>query len=172
MKKLLTTLAGLSLTAVSFAGPSPDQVEITDLAVGGPGCPQGTTDFLITSTTPGGPADFFEVVFDSFLVEKGPGVSRTQKRKHCTIAAQVHFPQGYSFSLMEVHYEGWAELPIGSRGILKSEYFFPFYSNRVSIRKDLQAPFPEAVDNQTYFFPEYSAIEIDSSNKSYTYLSG
>jgi hypothetical protein len=90
---------------------------------------------------PGGPADFFEVIFDAFQVQKGPGVSVRSLRKDCTIAADLFIPNGYRFTLTQVHYEGYANIPRSSTGILKTEYFFPFFSNRVGTSKVLTGPF-------------------------------
>ncbi len=121
--------------------PKPEDIIIKNVTAGGPGCPQGSYSVLLTSSVPGGPADFFEVVFDSFSVEKGPSVLASEGRKHCTVVAELFVPQGFRFAIADVHYEGYASIPKGSTGIMKTEYFFPFFSNRVSATKNIPGEF-------------------------------
>lgn len=122
-------------------GPKPEDIKILDVIAGGPGCPQGTYSVLISSSVPGGPADLFEIIYDGFEVQKGPNVPFSEGRKFCNVAVDLLIPNGFRFSLASVHYEGYASIPYRSAGQLKTEYFFPFFSNRVSTAKTLNGPF-------------------------------
>ncbi len=121
--------------------PTPENISIKSITAGGSGCPQGSYTVLVTSSVPGGPADFFEVVYDKFSIEKGPGLSLSDSRKFCTLLVDMVIPQGFRFSLVDVHYEGFASIPAGSAGSMKVEYFFPHFSERSSTSKSLPGPF-------------------------------
>ena len=153
MKTLSIASAAFALFATSnaVAGPAgggkcaPNhngkKVCFLDIAAGGPGCPQGSYSTLLTATKPGGPIDFFEVIYDDFSVEKYEGSRAKEARKHCTVAVDMFIPQGWQFSLVDVHYEGFADIQRGSMGTLNTSYFFPQHSNRVSTSKRLRGPF-------------------------------
>ena len=147
-KSIFGTALSLLLAGSIYSAPSPDEIEILDLMVRGSGCPAGTTGVMFTSTTPGGPADFFEVIFDEFAVEKGPGVGLTEKRKFCSIVLSLSFPQGFTFSMADVHFEGYAEIGEDSVGELKTEYYFPFHSEKEIRSKTLNGPFEDDFSQQ------------------------
>jgi len=148
MRRLFLFMAAAAFGALlmpqhpAFAAPPrPGDVFIRNVRVGGPGCPQGTTSVLVTSTVPGGPADLFEVIYDNFEVSQGPHIALAEARKFCNIVVDLYFPQGYRFTLTQVHFEGYADLARGATGKLETEYFFPFFSNRVSTSKVIRGPY-------------------------------
>jgi len=141
MKKLALLAASL-FSAVTFADPSPNDIYIKDVIAGGPGCPQGTYSAMWTSTNPDSEAaNFFEVIYDGFFVQKGAGISITESRKQCTVAVNMNVPNGWQFSIMEVHYDGFADIPVRNMGILQTEYHFPHFSNRVTTTKNIMGPY-------------------------------
>ena len=146
--KLFNLKAILFLLAMPAYGQAPDedQISIRDVMVRGSGCPGGTAGVMFTSTIPGGPVDFLEVIFDEFWVEKGPGIPRGEKRKFCTIALNLKFPEGFSFAMADVHFEGFAEIPEDSTGSLKTEYYFPHFTDKVGTTKKIDGPFEDDFD--------------------------
>lgn len=145
---LFPALLAASLLAPAVAraqfipGPSCDQISIRNIVAMGDGCPAGTASTLITSTRPGClNADFLEVVFSQFKVEKGPMIPLSESRKQCTVIIDLLIPQGFRYTLFDVHYEGFGNIPRGSSGSLRSEYFFPFIPGRPTSTKTLSGPF-------------------------------
>lgn len=123
------------------AVPNAKDVRIEHVTATGPGCPRGTGSVVIASTVPDGPADFFEVIFDAFEVQKGPGLPAAARKKHCIIDVALRVPRGFRFSLADVYYDGYASLPLGTTGILSSEYMFPSSSHRMLTSRELNGPF-------------------------------
>lgn len=128
MKLFVTSLLGLALAGTAVAqGPGRGEVEIKDATVNGSGCPVGTATVIVTNSKPSGPVDYFQVTFDDFIVEK-PG----KARKFCNVALDLKFPQGWSYSVMDIETDGYAEIQKGVRGKLKMEYAFRGTSARAS----------------------------------------
>lgn len=119
MKLILATLAALSFaaTAAAQSGPGKHEVGIEDVIVNGSGCPIGSVEAMLTNSTPGGPYDYFQVVFDDFIVEK-PG----KARKFCNVLLNIKYPEGWSYSVNDVQTDGYANLADGVRGTIKISY--------------------------------------------------
>ena len=66
----------------------------------------------------------FTLLFDEYVVEAGPGVSRREGRKACQINVDMQFPQGWSYSIMDVDYRGYVSLDRGVTGVAQSDYYF------------------------------------------------
>lgn len=110
MKKLTTLIAGtlLVITAQSsMAKPSNNTVHFKAPAIGGNGCPGGTSDFAIT---PDGAT--LSILFDNYIADPG--------NKSCNLAIPVHIPNGFQVSHMTADFRGFVE---GSAE-LRRTYFF------------------------------------------------
>lgn len=138
----LIALAPLTMTtAASAQAPHPDEVEIKDVTVNGSGCPIGTATVLLTNSKPNGPADYFQVTYDNFIVERGDDLAPKDSRKFCNLALDVKFPQGWAFTIFKMEMDGYAEIAKGARGEVKTEYFFPHVSRKKRHRKKVRGPF-------------------------------
>jgi hypothetical protein len=120
MKKLSTIIAtallALTVSQPGAATPSDNSVYFKAPAIGGSGCPSGTTDFAIT---PDGTT--LSILFDSYSAEPG--------NKSCNIAVPVHIPNGFQVSTMTADFRGFVE----GRAELRRSYFFA--GDRTSPRK-------------------------------------
>jgi hypothetical protein len=117
---LTSTLFMSSLSLTSFAaGPNPSEVYVNHITYGGTGCPDGSVAQDIS-----GDAKAFTVIFDKYLVEVGPGVPRENNRKFCQLTVDLHIPEGWSYTLFDVTYSGFASLDSGTSGIGNSTYYF------------------------------------------------
>jgi hypothetical protein len=111
-------LAGISLAAYAD-GPNPDEVYVNNIVHGGTGCPNGTVASDISED-----AKAFTLLFDNFVAEAGPGLPRSASRKFCQLTVNLHVPQGWSYTLFDVTYSGFASLDAGTTGTEKSTYYF------------------------------------------------
>lgn len=86
---------------------------------GGTACPQGTVSATVS---PDG--NEVSILFDQYVAEAGGATGKSLDRKSCNIAIPVLVPQGYSVSIFQVDYRGFAAIPRGGRGQFNVEYFF------------------------------------------------
>ena len=117
------------------------QVQITGFAHGGSGCPQGTVGSLI-SGPPGGLPNTLTLLFDAFEASQGSGVAARLRQVNCNIAINLLVPQGFSFSLFEAEYRGYADLPSGLRGVQTTTYAFQF-SNSATFETEIRGPYED-----------------------------
>lgn len=116
MKKFLLAL-GLIVGASSAHAQNGLQLGLPEH--GGTACPQGTVSATVS---PDG--NEVSILFDQYVAEAGAGSGKSLDRKSCNIAIPVHVPQGYSVSIFQVDYRGFAAIPSGGRGQFNVEYFF------------------------------------------------
>ncbi|MCX6128190.1 MAG: DUF4360 domain-containing protein [Proteobacteria bacterium] len=128
--------AGLGFSALLNANPNINEVQIKSIQANGNGCPVGSTTKLLVDTDGSGSADFFQITYSAFSVTR-PGIPA----KNCIVEAVLGIPQGWSYSLVDVQYEGYAEIDSKHVGRIQTNYNFPFFSNTVSTSKDLVGSF-------------------------------
>lgn len=140
---------GLTLALAALAGgaygqaPDKKDVKIYGFIGGGTGCPgdRESSARIITNSLPGSKgADYFQVVYDAFIVRFGPGVPRRERRKNCNFTFNVDYPKGYKFRFQSLQFEGYAELDEGVNGQFDSELRAPF-GDTVGFRTFLIGPF-------------------------------
>jgi hypothetical protein len=117
------------------AGPNPSQVRIAGISYAGSGCPAGS---VAESMSPDAKA--FTLLFDSYIAEAGPGVSLANGRKNCQIAVDLRFPQGWSYTIFDVDYRGYAQLERGTTGTQKTTYYFQGGSSQASLQTNYAGP--------------------------------
>jgi hypothetical protein len=69
-------------------------------------------------------ADGFVFSFDRFVATVGPSVEVAEKRKFCTLTVELDFPEGFSFSVADVDFRGFADLGAGIVGTQRASYYF------------------------------------------------
>jgi hypothetical protein len=117
------------------------QVQINGFISGGSGCPRGTSvSGRISATKPGALPDTLILSFAPFRAVQGPGIASIERRKNCNITIDLAVPQGFSFSLVDAEYQGFANLPRGVKGVQSTTYSFPF-SNSATFATVLNGPF-------------------------------
>lgn len=107
----LVALAGLTAHA--------DTIRLGIPAYGGTGCPAGTASAVLSPDQ-----KTLSVLFDQYQAEAGGVTGRTLDRKACNLAIPVHVPQGFSISVFQIDYRGFAALPPAGRARFNVEYFF------------------------------------------------
>jgi hypothetical protein len=111
-------VSGMSASALAD-GPNPNEVTINNIVYGGTGCVQGSVAGDISTD-----AKAFTLLFDSYLVEAGPGIPRGNSRKFCQLTVNLQVPQGWSYTIFDVTYAGFANLDAGTSGTERSSYYF------------------------------------------------
>lgn len=107
----------LILLAFAFSEVHADDLRLGTPVYGGNGCPAGSAAITLTEDQKA-----LSILFDQYMSQAGGGVSLD--RKSCNLAIPVHVPQGYSVSIYEVDYRGFASVPRGGQGRFNVEYFF------------------------------------------------
>jgi hypothetical protein len=132
----------IAMTATLVAGTAladaPSYVEIDQISYGGTGCPQGSVSENISDDNLA-----FTLLFDEYVAEIGPGVSRREARKACQITLDLKFPQGWSFTIFEADYRGYASLDRKVTGEQKSSYYFQGQRGSVSLKTKFRGEIDE-----------------------------
>lgn len=90
--RFLSTLLFSSLAAavpLEAVAPEPGAVRIVSVSAIGSGCPAGHAFATVDST-----GTIFDVAFDQYVVEVGPGSTASDARKNCRVSLNIDFPQG------------------------------------------------------------------------------
>ncbi|MCB0405599.1 MAG: DUF4360 domain-containing protein [Bdellovibrionales bacterium] len=119
-------------------GPDPSTVSIKSIAYAGTGCPAGTVSESLAPD-----AKAFTLLFDSYVVEAGPGVPLRESRKNCQLAVDLRFPQGWSFTIVDVDYRGYASIDRGATGTQKTNYYFQGQRVGPSLQTTMRGPFDD-----------------------------
>lgn len=117
-------------------GPNPNQVQIQKIIYAGSGCPAGTVSELLAPD-----AKAFTLLFDSYVAEAGPEIPLSRSRVNCQIAVDLRFPQGWSYTLFDVDYRGYANLQSGTTGLQKTTYYFQGQRSAPSMQSLFRGPF-------------------------------
>jgi hypothetical protein len=135
---LTTTCVSLLFSAVSgLAGAreAPDEVYIRNLVYAGSGCPAGSVAENVAADK-----QAFTLMFDTFIAEAGPGVPLRESRKNCQILVDLVFPQGWSYTIVEIDHRGFANLGAGATASQKAAYYFQGEAQTVSLETKLRGP--------------------------------
>ncbi|KAK6519191.1 hypothetical protein TWF281_003880 [Arthrobotrys megalospora] len=132
-----------STTTSSSAKPSytiPPGVDLSAIYVngityGGTGCPQGSVGIYISADR-----KTFTLIFDKYVASIGQGVPITESRKNCQLNIDIHYPQGFQYSIFSMDYRGYAYLENGVTATQSATYYFSGYSEQVSKASNLIGP--------------------------------
>ncbi|CAG8975724.1 hypothetical protein HYALB_00009131 [Hymenoscyphus albidus] len=141
----ITPLALLTLASAALAAPRvetrqtttppPHQVTVSGITTSGSGCPQGSVgQFLSADRT------VFTLIFDSYIAQIGPGIAAAESRKFCQINLNLHYPQGFQYSIMKTLYRGFANLDKGVTGSQEATYYFSGQPTQVSTKSTFTGP--------------------------------
>ncbi len=125
----------ISVGGGSALGPDPSQVKIQSIAYAGSGCPAGSVSESVAPD-----AKAFTLLFDSYVAEAGPGVLLKEGRKNCQIAVDLRFPQGWSYTIVDVDYRGYVQLDRGTTGLQKTNYYFQGQSSGPALQSTFSGP--------------------------------
>lgn len=136
-----TYLARLAGTLLMLAGASqaladqPGYAHVRSISYAGSGCPAHS---VAQNVSPDLRA--FTLLFDDFVAEVGPGIPLSQGRKNCQILVDLDFPSGWSFSILDVDYRGYANLDSGVTGLQQSAYYFTGQGNTGRLSTTFSGP--------------------------------
>jgi len=114
--------------------PSLKDIKIISSHQEGSGCLKENTSTMITSSVPQGPADFLEIIYDDFILEKTPAFLQDTAQKECTVKVDLEIPSGWQFSFLNVQHIGFAHIAPSSIGSFYNAYTFPSSSHVESAR--------------------------------------
>lgn len=107
-------------TASAAILPPAKEVAVSRVSSSGSGCPANSLSF---STSPD--RTTLTVGFDKFRVYLGPGVSPRDRSKECEVRIDVSYPRGYTFSVIETTYHGFAAFDNAVTAVFNTTYSFP-----------------------------------------------
>ncbi|KAF4629531.1 hypothetical protein G7Y89_g8617 [Cudoniella acicularis] len=115
--------------------PPADQVTISGITTSGTGCPQGSVGQFLSADR-----ETFTLIFDSYQAQIGPGTVPTDARKFCQINLNLHYPQGFQYSIMKTIFRGYASLQKGVSGTQQATYYFSGESAQCSTKSTFTGP--------------------------------
>lgn len=117
------------------SAPNPREVYIKSISYAGTGCPAGTVANMLADD-----AKAFTLLFDSYVAEGGPGIPLSAGRKNCQIAVDMRFPSGWSFTIVDVDYRGYANIDRGALGTQKTTYYFAGQTKTAALESNFRGP--------------------------------
>lgn len=162
LSKSLMALAVTIVSASALAQSAPPFLTIGNpnlpnngIIAGGDGCPQGTYSFTQTTdlTT-------LTIIYDAFQVTASglnPQRQPNKANKFCQLTIPMGIPAGWSFSILDVNYSGFASVPEGGAFRVMPSYSF---SGQAPV---MPRPFvqPGPFDN-SFFYPTQVGVIASS----------
>jgi uncharacterized protein DUF4360 len=99
--------------------PPTEKITLDVQTVNGSGCPAGTAHTYPSADNTG-----FRIYYDDFEATTGPGSAAGSFRQACQVNVNVHIPQGYTFAVARSDYNGRANLPAGTKALVRSNYYY------------------------------------------------
>lgn len=141
VRRLAPLLVGTVFGTATAQSPNVPMVDITSYKVSGSHCRLGTdtekgnTTIIVKNSVPGGKRDYFQLAFDSFILQ--PGQYGNPKKVaglygDCLVDMKISLPHGYQISYLTYEMDGEMEIgqfddPTGSRGEETAEIATAFY---------------------------------------------
>jgi len=124
------------IESVQSDNPPSDQVRINGVSANGSGCPSGsvTANFNPDRT-------ILSLLFQKYEATIGPGAKdRRDPRKQCTVILNMHYPEGFQYSVGTFITRGYADIDAGITGEVVSNYYFAGYAQDVQSKVTVQGP--------------------------------
>jgi hypothetical protein len=99
--------------------PNPNDVFIRGFTYAGSGCPAGSVANATDATK-----QVLTLLYDDYVAQIGPGTAPSDTRKNCAINLDIHYPNGWQYSLFSVDYRGFVGLDKGVTGQQVATYYF------------------------------------------------
>ncbi|MGP4110079.1 DUF4360 domain-containing protein [Streptomyces sp. 4N509B] len=112
-------------------------------SVNGSGCPAGSAR---VAATPDGRS--INVLYSEYLVWAGQGSDVTEQRKNCFLSIDVDVPDGYTYAITGLQYQGFAELAQGATGLQQAQYYFQGQSRTTTVTHDFSGPYDGSLDRR------------------------
>ena len=119
--KVATLILGtILISGLAYAHSEvPDNVKIESLIYAGTGCPAGTVAESLADDN-----QAFTLIFDDFVAEVGPFVSRRESRKFCQMNLALSYTPGWSFAVIELDTRGYVGLDKKVKATEKTSFYF------------------------------------------------
>jgi hypothetical protein len=101
------------------AGPPSDDITIQKVTTSGSGCPKKTVSVSISDDR-----TVVTLGFDEFQTQTGRGFRDSDRDKTCIIRITLHYPNGFSFAVLDATFHGFAQLDSGVNGSFSSTFSF------------------------------------------------
>jgi len=116
--------------------PPSDQVRINGVSANGSGCPSGSVTANFNSDR-----TILSLLFQKYEATIGPqSKDRRDARKACTVILNMHYPEGFQYSVGTFTTRGYADIDQGITGEVVSSYYFAGYAQDVSAKVTVQGP--------------------------------
>jgi uncharacterized protein DUF4360 len=141
MLRTITTaamLATLAIPAPALAAPSappPGVMTVKVVGANGSGCPAGSFTIL-----PSEDNTAFTIIYSEYTAQVGPDIVVAEKRKNCQLALDIRVPGGFTYTIAQVDYRGYAQLAPGSNGVQAAGYYFAGTPQTARSRHDFKGP--------------------------------
>lgn len=138
---LLLTSSTLGLAAPALhaeprdAKPDPNEVYINAFTYAGSGCPAGSVANATDAAK-----DVLTLLFSDYVAQIGPGTMPADHRKNCQVNLDVHYPQGWQFSIFSVDYRGFMDMDQNVTGHQVATYYFSGLAPTITASSVLNGP--------------------------------
>lgn len=126
--------------------PKVNQVNIKNIKVNGTGCPINSTTEILANKDKNAPFNYFQVTYDEFVVTRGPDTKPSDSRKFCNIVLDLHYPDGWQYTMVDLQTSGYAEIAKGAKGTLKGDYQFRHTKLIKTVLTEFQEGFVDEYD--------------------------
>jgi hypothetical protein len=107
-------------------------ITINSVSTSGSGCPSGTVSVSISTDR-----TVVTLGFDDFHLAVGVSFTPQDADKNCQILLSLAYPPGYTYSVLETTYHGFAQLDAGVTGTIEAEYTFADDRGRAIVFGDI-----------------------------------
>ena len=131
-------LAALAVPAPALgapSGPPPGAMTVKVVGANGSGCPANSFTVL-----PSEDNTAFTLIYSEYTAQVGPDIVGAERRKNCQIALDIRVPGGFTYTIAQVDYRGYAQLARGSSGVQAAGYYFAGNPQTARSRHDLKGP--------------------------------
>eukprot|EP00244_Chara_vulgaris_P009164 TRINITY_DN381_c0_g2_i4.p2 TRINITY_DN381_c0_g2~~TRINITY_DN381_c0_g2_i4.p2 ORF type:complete len:207 (+),score=33.05 TRINITY_DN381_c0_g2_i4:172-792(+) len=128
---------GILHMAISGGAVSPPRGSVSIVGTPtffGDGCPAGSAVAVVSPD-----AQTVTVIFSKYSAFT-PG-ALSNRRRSCTVTADIKFPSGFTYSLATVTFRGFAQLESGVVGTLAASYYYSGVTGTISTLRTLPAKF-------------------------------
>ena len=113
----LVLLAGSPLATSAIVLSDPINATLTTVSMQGTGCPTNTIGVQLSND-----GAVIILSFDAFQMYYGPAYPPTQQSKNCILNLGLNYTPGYTFSVMDATYRGYADLDLNLNAAITSSY--------------------------------------------------
>lgn len=123
---ILLAASAITLAAPALGAPTPNDVFINGFTYAGSGCPP-----LSVANATDDSKSVLTLIYSSYFAQIGPGTLPADRRKNCQVNLDVHYPQGWQYSIFSVDFRGFRDIERYVTGKQVASYYFSGSSSTV-----------------------------------------